>query len=791
MLSIGNKISFRLLTSLGSDFYFVDSSLAYSLQDLGGGGNVIRARRSSDNAQQDFTAADITGGSLASWSGGGDVFVAIWYDQSGSGRNATQTTQSQQPQIVSSGSIITDTNGYAAMSFNGASSQYFNVEYLSLYKNRSQAYFAAIAELSNTSSEGLHSATTALGNARFVLRSNSGNWNIGGRREDSDTFVNSNTVSADTNSHIHSAKLDFIGGSFEHYVDGSSAGTVSLANAQKINANVIGGDHAGATSFATYTNTTNKASGSGESFRLHMDYVNPSSRSSGQVYDLFGHSAGTGTGKAWLRTEGTGEDLFTFIGGSKRTLANNVMTNDTAMNLILDYDKLEGELSLFIDGKLITSQSLTPQTANGNFQILRGHTGTTTVDDGFVSNVDYIYGDQSDIDLIVICGQSNAEGQTNSLAPSDYIDDQYHRYAYTVQNSLSETDTNLKPRGGVWGSELSMGQYIFENSNDKGRGNKRKIAVLKVTKGSTTLSNHWNASGAGGTMYNEFKTRYEAFKTSLEAKGYNINLKQFIWIHGESDSNTESSANNYLTNFDAMVAGWNTDLTGGFAPSSTIVTHPPLKDGSERTYQSIVEGHLDTIAARTNNAIIPTDDLAIRTDDKTHYTSESLITLGQRLGDNYLNGTYFSNGNAGQASALTRTSLFTLPCQESDGSTLYNVANDETGLPSATIIGTPIRTTKDGVHNWNYIYGFTQVGSVKVPALSDGSTDAQGNAIGTPSETSESSDTDSTDIYIGRFGSSVFYNGSISEFIAYETDQSTNQTEIESNIAGRYGITLS
>ena len=511
-----------------------------------------------------------------------------------------------------------------------------------------------------------------------------------------------------------------------------SGGLVGRENLEKVNANMFGGDHSGATGFATYTNTTSKASGSGESFRLHMDYVNPSSRASGQVYDLFGHSAGTGTGKAWLRTEGTGEDLFTFIGGSKRTLASNVMTNDRAMNLILDYDKLEGELNLFIDDKLVTSQSLTPQTANGNFQILRGHTATTTVDDGFAANVDYIYGDQSEIDLIVIAGQSNAEGQSGESADSEYADDQYHRYAYTVNNGSSSSDTKLQPVGTIWGSELSMGQYIFDNSNDKGLGNKRKVAVLKVTKGSTTLSNHWNASGAGGTMYNAFKTRYAAFKSSLEAKGYTINLKQFVWIHGESDSNTESSADDYLTNFDAMIAGWNTDITGGFAPSATIVTHPPLKNGSERTYQSTVEGHLDTIAGRTNNAIIPTSDLAIRSDDGTHYTSDALITLGQRLGDNYLNGTYFSNGNAGKASTLTRTSLFTLPCQESSGSTLYNVANNTANLDSASIVGTVTRDTKDGVYNWNHLYGYTQVGSVKVPALSDGSSDAQGNTIGVP-----------------------------------------------------------
>jgi hypothetical protein len=44
------------------------------------------------------------------WNAGGsnqNVFVTTWYDQSGNARNATQGTQANQPQIVSSGSLLT------------------------------------------------------------------------------------------------------------------------------------------------------------------------------------------------------------------------------------------------------------------------------------------------------------------------------------------------------------------------------------------------------------------------------------------------------------------------------------------------------------------------------------------------------------------------------------------------------------------------------------------------------------------------------------------------------------
>ena len=96
------------------------ASAAYSLQDIGGGGNVIRARRSSDNAEDDFTVADIEAGNLGSWAGSGDAFVRTWYDQSGNGQDATQTTVSHQPKVIDNGSVILDSNGYATIQFDGS-----------------------------------------------------------------------------------------------------------------------------------------------------------------------------------------------------------------------------------------------------------------------------------------------------------------------------------------------------------------------------------------------------------------------------------------------------------------------------------------------------------------------------------------------------------------------------------------------------------------------------------------------------------------------------------------------
>jgi hypothetical protein len=55
---------------------------------------------------------------LLSFVGNGNGFVRTWYDQSGNGRNAAQTTLVNQPQIVASGAVIT-MNGRPVVSFDG------------------------------------------------------------------------------------------------------------------------------------------------------------------------------------------------------------------------------------------------------------------------------------------------------------------------------------------------------------------------------------------------------------------------------------------------------------------------------------------------------------------------------------------------------------------------------------------------------------------------------------------------------------------------------------------------
>lgn len=102
---------------------FPNASAAYSLRRLRTVyfGSAIRVRRSNDNAEQNigFTSGgDLDTASLLSFVGANSGFITTWYDQSGNGRNVTQTTSANQPRIVNSGVVETE-NSKPSIRFDG------------------------------------------------------------------------------------------------------------------------------------------------------------------------------------------------------------------------------------------------------------------------------------------------------------------------------------------------------------------------------------------------------------------------------------------------------------------------------------------------------------------------------------------------------------------------------------------------------------------------------------------------------------------------------------------------
>ena len=122
ILSLNNSIqSFNRAGFVGLLDQYTGAAAGYSLRRLSvNTTNVVRVRRSVDNAEADFNPTEITDGTLLAWVGNtasDNGFVTTWYDQAGS-NDATQATAANQPKIVDAGVLVTE-NGKPAVDFDG------------------------------------------------------------------------------------------------------------------------------------------------------------------------------------------------------------------------------------------------------------------------------------------------------------------------------------------------------------------------------------------------------------------------------------------------------------------------------------------------------------------------------------------------------------------------------------------------------------------------------------------------------------------------------------------------
>ncbi|MFA6536151.1 MAG: LamG-like jellyroll fold domain-containing protein [Candidatus Paceibacterota bacterium] len=137
-----------------------NAAAAYSVRKLRStySGYAMKVRRDSDNATQDigFSGINLNTSSLLSFCGAGSCYVDTWYDQSGNGRNTVQATTANQPQIVSSGALLTGSNGRPKMTFDGST------DYLMATWTQAQPETVMLVfnPISWTSADGVFDGTT-------------------------------------------------------------------------------------------------------------------------------------------------------------------------------------------------------------------------------------------------------------------------------------------------------------------------------------------------------------------------------------------------------------------------------------------------------------------------------------------------------------------------------------------------------------------------------------------------------------------------------------------------------
>ena len=219
------------------------AAAAYSLRKLSSSysGDAVVVRRSSDNATQSigFVNNELDRTTLNSFCSGANGFITTWFDQSGNGFNATQTTATDQPKIFDSVTGVVEINGKPSIDFTGTGHLEtvdtgidVLIEQIQIvaYNNSQITSTSSLQQLINTYGsagfEGLAvgASTGALTNETFTILNN------GTAREAITDIIN-------VGSHLFT--VDWNGSQHNIYLDSNTGNYISAATPVQLNSRRI------------------------------------------------------------------------------------------------------------------------------------------------------------------------------------------------------------------------------------------------------------------------------------------------------------------------------------------------------------------------------------------------------------------------------------------------------------------------------------------------------------------------------------------------------------------------
>ena len=168
--------------------------------------NAIRVRRSSDDTEQDigFDAnGDLDTTALLAFVGTGGTdngFVTTFYDQSGNGNDATKSTASEQPLVVSGGSLVTETNGLPAISWESNDLAFLEIPWNA---TSSQSWFGVFNPLNDSFVAITETAATS--DRDWVAQNGSSSTSIKGFDNNPNLYVNGSLQSVTTRDDVYNA----------------------------------------------------------------------------------------------------------------------------------------------------------------------------------------------------------------------------------------------------------------------------------------------------------------------------------------------------------------------------------------------------------------------------------------------------------------------------------------------------------------------------------------------------------------------------------------------------------
>ena len=240
--------------------------------------------------------------------------------------------------------------------------------------------------------------------------------------------------------------------------------------------------------------------------------------------------------------------------------------------------------------------------------------------------------DQNVIDLFVWAGQSNAQGRQGDAAlyPADPDSlDKDIKFNWTlIDSGKSDGWTTLQPQDGVFaaghfGPEITFARKLAQANY--------KPAIFKYTKGATSIFEHWRQPGQGG-FYDDMIADLKIAVKELEDQGYTVKFKGFIWIQGESDSNSDAAADAYDDNLNSIITGMRNYVNDNSLP---IILGVDEQYFNTPDHQRLGVLNAHQRLALSDDKIKFVSMYGYPKADLTHLTPAGLISYGEDIFDVY------------------------------------------------------------------------------------------------------------------------------------------------------------
>lgn len=229
--------------------------------------------------------------------------------------------------------------------------------------------------------------------------------------------------------------------------------------------------------------------------------------------------------------------------------------------------------------------------------------------------------------VLLLMGQSNASGYTNSTAPpAEYQGQLSGCYIWDgVAFSLLEYGVNNEGFTATdFGFELSMCVWLQSQYN-------KNIYLIKHAKSGSPIAQEggrddWNK--ASNELYADAQSEISTALAELTTP----NIIASVWMQGERDARTTAMANAYQANLTSFINSFSADM--GYADTKWVICR--LSDQQRDNFSDpantfdVVTAAQQTVAnGNANYFLYNTDGFA--THDGLHFSATSNITIGTEI----------------------------------------------------------------------------------------------------------------------------------------------------------------